>query len=159
MTLLLPCKKQRRQKAKHTNKKNDNQNLYFWIGWNSGEVSGKRVPSDNGVNSAEQSKNDRRTIQMHNRFCQGWEGKCRNVTITQKQSKAFVQNWSRNFPNAEEQCMYVQNFSSQCYSWLTNAHVLELYPQRFNVAMTRAQALLIVVGDPRALRTDPIWNK
>ncbi|XP_071332381.1 putative helicase mov-10-B.1 isoform X2 [Trachinotus anak] len=31
--------------------------------------------------------------------------------------------------------------------------------KRFNVAMTRAQALLIVVGDPRALKTDNIWNK
>ncbi|CAJ1085149.1 putative helicase mov-10-B.1 [Xyrichtys novacula] len=31
--------------------------------------------------------------------------------------------------------------------------------KRFNVAMTRAQALLIVVGDPRALRTDLMWNK
>ncbi|XP_074536757.1 putative helicase mov-10-B.2 [Halichoeres trimaculatus] len=31
--------------------------------------------------------------------------------------------------------------------------------KRFNVAMTRAQALLIVFGDPRALRTDPVWNK
>ncbi|XP_029361308.1 putative helicase mov-10-B.2 [Echeneis naucrates] len=31
--------------------------------------------------------------------------------------------------------------------------------KRFNVAVTRAQALLIVVGDPRALKTDHIWNK
>ncbi|XP_042346930.1 putative helicase mov-10-B.2 [Plectropomus leopardus] len=31
--------------------------------------------------------------------------------------------------------------------------------KRFNVAMTRARALLIVIGDPRALRTDYIWNK
>uniref|UniRef100_A0A3Q3EYN8 RNA helicase n=1 Tax=Labrus bergylta TaxID=56723 RepID=A0A3Q3EYN8_9LABR len=31
--------------------------------------------------------------------------------------------------------------------------------KRFNVAMTRAQALLIVVGDPRVLRTDATWNK
>ncbi|XP_051280100.1 putative helicase mov-10-B.1 isoform X1 [Dicentrarchus labrax] len=31
--------------------------------------------------------------------------------------------------------------------------------KRFNVALTRAQALLIVVGDPRVLKTDQIWNK
>ncbi|XP_041654672.1 putative helicase mov-10-B.1 [Cheilinus undulatus] len=31
--------------------------------------------------------------------------------------------------------------------------------KRFNVAMTRAQALLIVVGDPRILKIDPLWNK
>ncbi|XP_070766761.1 putative helicase mov-10-B.1 [Enoplosus armatus] len=31
--------------------------------------------------------------------------------------------------------------------------------KRFNVAMTRARALLIVVGDPRVLKTDHIWNK
>ncbi|KAK1898299.1 putative helicase mov-10-B.1 [Dissostichus eleginoides] len=31
--------------------------------------------------------------------------------------------------------------------------------KRFNVALTRAQALLIVVGDPRVLKTEPIWNK
>ncbi|XP_041800816.1 putative helicase mov-10-B.1 [Chelmon rostratus] len=31
--------------------------------------------------------------------------------------------------------------------------------KRFNVALTRVQALLIVVGDPRVLKTDPIWNK
>ncbi|XP_077947389.1 putative helicase mov-10-B.2 [Gasterosteus aculeatus] len=30
--------------------------------------------------------------------------------------------------------------------------------RRFNVAMTRAQALLIVVGDPRVLKTDHNWN-
>ncbi|XP_026223832.1 putative helicase mov-10-B.2 [Anabas testudineus] len=31
--------------------------------------------------------------------------------------------------------------------------------KRFNVAITRARALLIVVGDPRVLKTDQIWNK
>ncbi|XP_044065668.1 putative helicase mov-10-B.1 [Siniperca chuatsi] len=31
--------------------------------------------------------------------------------------------------------------------------------KRFNVAMTRARALLIVVGDPRVLKTDHVWNK
>ncbi|XP_033181193.1 putative helicase mov-10-B.1 [Mastacembelus armatus] len=31
--------------------------------------------------------------------------------------------------------------------------------KRFNVALTRAQALLIVVGDPRVLKTDKIWNR
>ncbi|KAI3357707.1 hypothetical protein L3Q82_016115 [Scortum barcoo] len=31
--------------------------------------------------------------------------------------------------------------------------------KRFNVAMTRAQALLIVIGDPRVLKTDETWNK
>ncbi|XP_062419615.1 putative helicase mov-10-B.2 [Pungitius pungitius] len=30
--------------------------------------------------------------------------------------------------------------------------------KRFNVAMTRARALLIVVGDPRVLKTDKNWN-
>ncbi|TNN84296.1 putative helicase mov-10-B.1 [Liparis tanakae] len=30
--------------------------------------------------------------------------------------------------------------------------------KRFNVAMTRARSLLIVVGDPRVLETNPIWN-
>lgn len=31
--------------------------------------------------------------------------------------------------------------------------------KRFNVAVTRAKALLIVVGNPRVLRTDPTWNR
>ncbi|XP_040007922.1 putative helicase mov-10-B.2 [Xiphias gladius] len=31
--------------------------------------------------------------------------------------------------------------------------------KRFNVAVTRAKALLIVVGNPRVLNTDPIWNR
>ncbi|KAJ6600007.1 P-loop containing nucleoside triphosphate hydrolase protein [Mycena vulgaris] len=31
-------------------------------------------------------------------------------------------------------------------------------PRRFNVAVTRAQALLIVVGDPNVLALDPLWR-
>ncbi|KAJ7512385.1 P-loop containing nucleoside triphosphate hydrolase protein [Mycena galericulata] len=31
-------------------------------------------------------------------------------------------------------------------------------PRRFNVAVTRAQALLIVVGDPEVLALDPLWR-
>ncbi|XP_021175631.2 putative helicase mov-10-B.1 [Fundulus heteroclitus] len=31
--------------------------------------------------------------------------------------------------------------------------------KRFNVAMTRARNLLVVVGDPRVLELDPVWNK
>eukprot|EP00064_Thunnus_orientalis_P005544 superscaffoldBa00000547_g5558 len=31
--------------------------------------------------------------------------------------------------------------------------------KRFNVAITRARALLIVVGDPRVLKADQLWNK
>ena len=31
--------------------------------------------------------------------------------------------------------------------------------QRFNVAVTRAKALLIVVGNPYLLRMDPNWNQ
>ncbi|TBU41757.1 P-loop containing nucleoside triphosphate hydrolase protein [Dichomitus squalens] len=31
-------------------------------------------------------------------------------------------------------------------------------PRRFNVAVTRAQALLIVVGDPTVLSIDPLWR-
>ena len=30
--------------------------------------------------------------------------------------------------------------------------------KRFNVAVTRAQALLIIVGNSRILKTDPNWN-
>jgi helicase MOV-10 len=32
-------------------------------------------------------------------------------------------------------------------------------PRRFNVAMTRAQALLIVIGDPVVLSLDPMWRE
>ncbi|KAL0574390.1 hypothetical protein V5O48_007565 [Marasmius crinis-equi] len=32
-------------------------------------------------------------------------------------------------------------------------------PERFNVAVTRAQALLVVVGDPSVLGLDPLWRK
>ena len=32
-------------------------------------------------------------------------------------------------------------------------------PKRFNVAITRAQALVIVVGNPRLLAVDPHWGK
>ena len=31
-------------------------------------------------------------------------------------------------------------------------------PRRFNVAVTRAQALLVVVGHPAVLRHDNYWN-
>ncbi|KAF8651822.1 hypothetical protein AX16_004647 [Volvariella volvacea WC 439] len=31
-------------------------------------------------------------------------------------------------------------------------------PRRFNVAVTRAQALLIIVGDPQVLSIDPLWR-
>ncbi|KAJ7484319.1 P-loop containing nucleoside triphosphate hydrolase protein [Mycena latifolia] len=31
-------------------------------------------------------------------------------------------------------------------------------PRRFNVAVTRAQALLIVIGDPNVLALDPLWR-
>jgi helicase MOV-10 len=32
-------------------------------------------------------------------------------------------------------------------------------PRRFNVAITRAQALLIIVGDPVVLSLDPMWRE
>jgi len=32
-------------------------------------------------------------------------------------------------------------------------------PKRFNVAVTRAQALLIIVGDPKVLSMDPVWRR
>ncbi|PCH44786.1 nucleoside triphosphate hydrolase protein [Wolfiporia cocos MD-104 SS10] len=32
-------------------------------------------------------------------------------------------------------------------------------PRRFNVAVTRAQALLVVVGDPAVLSLDPLWRR
>ncbi|KAI0062691.1 hypothetical protein BV25DRAFT_1915831 [Artomyces pyxidatus] len=31
-------------------------------------------------------------------------------------------------------------------------------PRRFNVAMTRAKALLVVIGDPTVLSLDPLWR-
>ncbi|KAF9527401.1 RNA helicase [Crepidotus variabilis] len=31
-------------------------------------------------------------------------------------------------------------------------------PRRFNVAVTRAQALLIIIGDPQVLSLDPLWR-
>jgi len=33
------------------------------------------------------------------------------------------------------------------------------HPRRFNVAVTRAKALLIVVGDPGTLSLDPLWRR
>ena len=37
--------------------------------------------------------------------------------------------------------------------------IFNLFVQRFNVAVTRAKALLIVVGNPYLLRMDPSWNQ
>ena len=34
-----------------------------------------------------------------------------------------------------------------------------IYLQRFNVALTRARSLLIVVGNPVILNKDPTWEK
>ena len=41
----------------------------------------------------------------------------------------------------------------------TMAHGLMSSPQRFNVAITRAKALLVIVGDPNALWEDVSWRK
>ena len=41
----------------------------------------------------------------------------------------------------------------------TMAHGLMSSPQRFNVAITRAKALLVVVGDPNALWEDRSWRE
>ena len=41
----------------------------------------------------------------------------------------------------------------------TMAHGLMASPQRFNVAITRAKALLVIVGDPNALWEDESWRK
>ncbi len=38
-----------------------------------------------------------------------------------------------------------------------NVHIL--YFQRFNVAITRAKSLLIVIGNPHVLKQDPHWGK
>lgn len=44
----------------------------------------------------------------------------------------------------------------ELYTWFT---IVEFYSfQRFNVATTRAKALLIVVGDPNVLRRDYCWR-
>lgn len=42
---------------------------------------------------------------------------------------------------------------------LSSPHGLMSSPQRFNVAITRAKALLVVVGDPNALIDDPSWRE
>ncbi|EOD14397.1 hypothetical protein EMIHUDRAFT_436918 [Emiliania huxleyi CCMP1516] len=42
---------------------------------------------------------------------------------------------------------------------LASPHSLMSSPQRFNVAITRARALLVVVGDPNALIDDPSWRE
>ena len=39
------------------------------------------------------------------------------------------------------------------------AHGLMSSPQRFNVAITRAKALLVIVGDPNALYEDESWQE
>jgi hypothetical protein len=41
----------------------------------------------------------------------------------------------------------------------TMAHGLMASPQRFNVAITRAKALLVIVADPNALWEDTHWRK
>jgi len=40
----------------------------------------------------------------------------------------------------------------------TMAHGLMSSPQRFNVAITRAKALLVIIGDPNALWEDDSWR-
>jgi len=41
----------------------------------------------------------------------------------------------------------------------TVAHGLMASPQRFNVAITRAKALLVIIGDPNALWEDNSWRE
>ena len=47
---------------------------------------------------------------------------------------------------------YVQSDTMLNIGFLNN-------PKRFNVAITRAKALVIVIGNPAVLATDPSWGK
>lgn len=51
-------------------------------------------------------------------------------------------------------------FLCDIYFIICNSLVMVFFNlQRFNVMITRAKCLLVIVGDPHALQHDPNWNK
>jgi superfamily I DNA and/or RNA helicase len=53
----------------------------------------------------------------------------------------------------------VQTGASKHESGLNSAVGFFNNPKRFNVAITRAMALLVVVGHPAMLKSDPQWGQ
>ena len=63
------------------------------------------------------------------------------------------------FQGQEKEIMILSTVRTKTFVHEERAHIGFLSnPRRFNVALTRAKSLLIVVGDPAALRTDKYWR-
>ena len=62
-----------------------------------------------------------------------------------------------DYQGQEEKIIIISTVLAQGSAITPGTHSLMSSPQRFNVAITRAKALLVVVGDPNTLVDDPSW--
>lgn len=74
--------------------------------------------------------------------------------IDQQFNLGFVKNEKVYNTKRRTYTMYVHTLCMHTQNIILTCHFLV---QRFNVAVTRAKALLIVVGNPRVLNTDSTW--
>jgi hypothetical protein len=65
-----------------------------------------------------------------------------------------------DYQGQEEKVIFISTVVSRKH-WMHSANPCNLLssPHRFNVAVTRAKALLVIVGNPHTLAADEHWNK
>jgi len=91
-----------------------------------------------------------------------YNAQCQKIRTLLRQSNPGVKVGSvEEFQGQERRVIFISTVrSSVDYVEFDLRHTLGFVanPRRFNVAMTRAQALLVVIGDPDVLGLDPLWR-